>query len=121
MTEFLDGPAAGVNLTLRRAPLFLRVTKDADGNFDALDQLEDTPRLDEEITVYYKTVDHGMIHLNMRDRKGKHCGGWRAMAKYRLFAEQPVEEIVRSKVKWRNWCELHKDVLQEQEQNNDTD
>lgn len=37
MVRFLDGPAAGLVLWLRRAPLYLRVTLDARAHFDALD------------------------------------------------------------------------------------
>jgi len=43
MTRFLDGPAQGETLMLRRAPILLRVTRDPMGNFDGLDQLDDRP------------------------------------------------------------------------------
>ena len=45
MTRFLDGPAAGVLLALRRAPLYLRVVYHAkrEEPWDALDQLADVP------------------------------------------------------------------------------
>ena len=53
MTRFLDGPAAGNALMLRRAPLFLRVTIDAaGGKVDALDQLDDDPQDGETVHVY---------------------------------------------------------------------
>ena len=39
--RFLDGPAKGAILDLRRAPLFLRVVSDVDdGTIDALDRLD---------------------------------------------------------------------------------
>lgn len=53
MTRFEDGPAAGVNLSLRRAPMFLRVVQNNQtGEWDALDQLDDTPEKNETIFVY---------------------------------------------------------------------
>lgn len=51
MIEFLDGPAGNKTLELRRAPVYLRVVIDADGNIDALDQLDDRPKEDERITT----------------------------------------------------------------------
>jgi hypothetical protein len=43
MTTFENGPAHDAKLMLRRSPYFLRVTYDGT-KYDALDQLEDTPR-----------------------------------------------------------------------------
>lgn len=53
MSRFLDGPAAGQELTLARAPIFLRVVIDqTDGKVDALDRLDDTPSPSEHVHVY---------------------------------------------------------------------
>lgn len=43
MTTFIDGPAKGQTLMLRRNPVYLIVTEE-NGKFDALDQLEDAPK-----------------------------------------------------------------------------
>jgi hypothetical protein len=64
VTRFIDGPAAGTVLSLKRSPLFLRAVQDPlDGKWDALDQLDDAPRPGERIVVYRKTEDRGMVHL----------------------------------------------------------
>jgi len=55
MTRFLDGPAEGVTLMLRRAPIYLRVVHRGT-EWDALDALDDRPTPDETIYVY---VLHG--------------------------------------------------------------
>lgn len=105
MIRFTNGPAAGTTLMLRRAPQFLRVVRGPDGKIDALDQLDDRPALDETITVYRLLEGGGMIHLNMRDKKGKHCGGFYAMATYELVEPQPADADVRSTAAWRGWAE----------------
>ncbi len=106
MTTFQDGPAAASTLQLRRAPKFLRVVVDGD-EVDALDQLEDSPRATEKLFAYVIVENHGMIHINARDKRGRRCGGYYAMAKYALVEVQPADEIMRSKSKWRNWCEIN--------------
>lgn len=52
MTRFIDGPAEGVTLMLKRTPVYLRVVRNRQGKWDALDQLDDSPASDEEIFVY---------------------------------------------------------------------
>ncbi len=52
MIRLLDGPAAGSELSLRRAPLYLRVVIDAAGKVDALDMLDDKPQPGETVHVY---------------------------------------------------------------------
>src|SRR5262245_61519854 len=62
MVRFLDGPAAGVDLLLLRAPLFLRVTRRS-LEWDALDQFDDLPGADEEIIVYRRDGPPGWLHI----------------------------------------------------------
>ncbi len=79
MTSFLDGPAAGQRLMLKRAPRFIRVVTHG-GKFDALDQLGDVPLPSEAIHVYEITGKPGGVHLNTRGKPG---GGFFTIAKYR--------------------------------------
>ena len=99
MTKFQDGPAKGKTLMLKRAPLFLRVVEKG-GEFDALDQLKDTPAPDEKLTAYVLTKKTGLVHINM-GRKG---GGWYPMAEYKLASVQPYDATMRAADKWRAWC-----------------
>jgi hypothetical protein len=100
MTRFLDGPARGVALMLRRAPLFLRVTRDADGNWDALDQLRDMPDAGESIVVYRRRGKAGALHIDYTRK----ASAWFAVAEYELAAVQPADEAMRSTRSWRAWC-----------------
>ncbi len=103
MTTFRDGPAVDHTLRLRRAPIYLRVTLDRAGTIDALDQLDDRPRPDEALFAYIKTSDDGMVHINSRDSKGRHTGGFFAMATYALIEPQPDEATMRSQAMWVEW------------------
>lgn len=66
MTTFKDGPAEGRTLLLRRAPTLLRVVQE-DGEFDALDQLNDEPGPRESIYCYFLVENRGSVHLCGRD------------------------------------------------------
>jgi hypothetical protein len=103
MIIFLDGPAAGVNLDLRRSPIMLRVVQDARGNWDALDQLDDEPKPGESIHVYKLAKHRGTIHICARGR-GKNLSGWYQMADYGFFAEQPGDQHTRTAGAWAAWC-----------------
>jgi hypothetical protein len=104
MTEFVDGPAAGQVLMLRRAPLFLRVTVNRYGRekyWDALDQLDDTPVPGEDLIAYRKVEDRGTVHLCRSPRR---LSGWFAIAKYALIEPQPADRVMRITSAWRTWC-----------------
>lgn len=103
MITFLDGPAAGVSLMLRRAPKLLRATCARNGKWDALDQLVDEPTASEAIHVYALASDVRSFHLLIRG-KGKKAGGFYVTAEYRHVAEQPADEHVRTTEAWRAWC-----------------
>lgn len=117
MTKFVDGPAAGQSLMLRRAAMLLRVTRkrfaleahpqphQKSPQFDALDQPDDTPNPDEEIFVYVNThTRSGTCHMRFGGNQ-KNRSGFYAMAEYRLYEVQPADEIMRDNTKWRAWCE----------------
>ena len=67
MTRFLDGPAAGVVLSLQQAPLYLRVVRNAQGTWDALDKLEDSPAAGEECYAYRRTSIERYVHVDYVD------------------------------------------------------
>lgn len=101
MTRFVDGPATGVTLLLKRAPVYLRaVHTDADG-WDALDQLDDQAKSGEEIVVYKLEGEPTFMHIR-RDRRAGGGGFFRG-GEYRVVKPQPDDEDVRSNVKWRAW------------------
>lgn len=106
MTKFTNGPAAGKVLELLRMPmpLFLRVTKAQDGTIDALDQLDDTPRDDEELFLYRKARDDGTVHVDGRDKKGKRFGKWYNCCTYTLHETQPDQATMRDGALWPAWC-----------------
>ncbi|PQO39362.1 hypothetical protein C5Y96_05770 [Blastopirellula marina] len=102
MIEFIEGPAAGTHLCLRRTPLLLRVVIDrASGQVDALDQLEDVPRLGESIHVYRREGEplRGMIDSG----KGGYTGPFVA-ATYLYFPWQPADEVARDNQRWQKWA-----------------
>jgi len=105
MIRFLDGPAAGVTLMLKRAPLMLRVTRQVIARtWDALDQLEDEPDADEEIHLYRLDSPVGSCHINCGRGRGKRASGWYPIAEYRHWPEAIADEHLRTNEAWRRWC-----------------
>ena len=106
MTKFIDGPAHGVTLQLKRAPRFLRVVFSTNPKepWDALDQLEDTPTIHEMLYAYEVEGEVGRYHI-LRRPTGS---GWYMIANYRFIPEQPADEEMRETDAWRQWCEAHK-------------
>lgn len=104
MTRFLDGPAAGKILMLKTAPGFLRAVVSC-GKWDALDQPDDVPQLDETVCVYVLNAKPGHCHINARGKGGKRTGGFYAIAEYKLCPEQPDEQTGRDRAKFSAWCE----------------
>lgn len=107
MSNFLDGPAKGVELTLGRSPLFLRVVRSKEGIWDALDQLDDKPERDEDVFVYRCiTSTPTVAHIDGRDPKtGRRFGKWISIADYILNEEQPNDQTIRDNELWAIWCE----------------
>ena len=94
MTTFLDGPAQGEILHLKRAPRFLRVTQNGPV-FDALDQLEDEPEETELIYVYEITGPvTGIVTTTT---------GTFPIAQYRFITPPPGDGLVRRTHAWRGW------------------
>lgn len=105
MSTILDGPAAGAKLSLGRSPYFLRVVRKPGGEWDALDQLDDTPEPNEEIHVYRCVSEPITAHFDGRDPKtGKRYGRWMSIANYSLHTEQPDDETARYRPAWQEWC-----------------
>jgi hypothetical protein len=98
MTQFENGPAAGETLMLRRCPRFLRVVQHQ-GEWDALDQWEDTPEPDEEIYAYVRQGEAGSCFID-----GRGCSGMYAFGTYKFSLEQPTDEIMRDTMSWQKWC-----------------
>lgn len=103
MIKFLDGPHGGQSLILTRAPFFLRVVADQAGKIDALDQLEDTPKPEETITVYRIEGNAGIAHFD-RVVNGRRQGIWSAFADYRYHREQPPDQTLRETDLWQQWA-----------------
>lgn len=101
MTTFIDGPAKGQALALRRSPMFLRVVRKGEGpTWDALDQPEDTPYDDEYVFAYKLSKDLGVCHLN----RGGGRSGFYKIAEYSFIQPQPPFHILRNTELWRGWC-----------------
>ncbi len=97
-TTFIDGPAKGQRLLLRRAVTFIRVTEKG-GIWDALDQPEDSPIPDETLYAYRVAHFKGMCHMNF----GRGRGGFYAIIDYKFCDPQPGESIMRDATKWSEW------------------
>jgi hypothetical protein len=108
VTRFLDGPAAGVQLMLNRAPVFLRVcVKAGEGAnlIDALDMLEDTPAEGETLYAYRRVGSVTTVHLDYTDKKTKkRMGKWFKAAEYRLVPTQPSAATMADSDLWKQWC-----------------
>ncbi len=115
MIHFVDGPAEGIELDLRRAPLFLRVVREsvcnnkcADGDctpWDALDQLEDVPRPTEQLFCYRLTAApmRGMIDYRSGPKGGARRGHPFIHASYAIVGDAPPEGVMRENHRWRLW------------------
>ena len=106
MIKFEGGPATGVVLRLRRAPIFLRVVIAKDASVDALDQIDEEASEGETIFVYRRQGEPRQAHLCFRGKKDRHKSGWYLMATY-VFEEanQPDDEaILQDREKWQAYA-----------------
>lgn len=116
MSRFIDGPAGGVELSLRRAPIMLRVVHMAPRSapWDALDQPGDSPAQGELVYVYRMLpADRSSVmryHLSCRG-KGKSASGWYESASYEFLPDQPGDQHTRDNKAWAAWCDANKDHL----------
>lgn len=104
----LDGPAAGVGFSLRRAPTYLRLVRDREsGKWDALDQPEDEPRDTEDVFAY--RIEPGTWSFVFVRPGGRYEYG-----RYRHLPEAPAE-VLRSRPLWLTWATLwHADTVLDQ-------
>lgn len=104
MTRFLDGPAEGLQLSLTRTPLFLRVCHDADA-WDALDMLDDEPGDDETLYAYRRVGKPTSMHIDYTDKvTRRRAAKWLLAAEYRVVPDQPSAMTMRDSDLWRQWC-----------------
>lgn len=105
MTTFVDGPAKGRTLMLKRSPKYLRVTEAAGKQeFDALDQVNDKPEITEHLYAYVVSKTLGTAHLKMGG-KSKSASGFYPIVEYSFLPVQPTDAIMRSNERWQEWCE----------------
>lgn len=103
MSRFIDGPAEGIDLQLRRAPLLLRAVKSPLGKWDALDQLDDVPRADERIYVYQADPET-LVRWHQRcSGKNRAASGFYEACEYRFLHDQPADDVLRDPAKWAAW------------------
>ena len=108
MVRFHGGPADKVILQLRRAPFILRVVTGAQGEWDALDQLDDEPKPDEQIVVYRLLGHPQWVHI--RASKPGMSGRF-AIADYECLRDQPADHQMRSNAAWQEWCIANRQKL----------
>lgn len=96
MTTFENGPAVGQTLKLARAPKFLRVCRAPDLTFDALDQVEDTPKPEEALIPYELVGEPTRAFIRP--------GGLVIFCRYRWIPDGPDDAVMRDAEKWRQWC-----------------
>lgn len=102
MITLTDGPAEG-SYAVKRAPLYLRAVVAPDGMTDVLDQLTDTPRLREQVSVYRRTTEAGTVHVRLSG-SARRASGFYAWASYEHMPEVGGEAL-RDNETWRAWCE----------------
>lgn len=87
---------------LKRSAYFLRVVE-CKGVFDALDQLNDSPRPEERLYAYRIVGKPGMAFVD-----GPKVRGCYPIAIYEFIPEQPTDDQMRSSDAWHNWCCEHR-------------
>lgn len=110
MIRFLDGPAAGQVLQVRRAPIYLRVAIEA-GEVDALDQAEDTPKPTEMLYAYRLKGKAGWVHMLVRG-ENRDRGGYWATGEYEFIDPQPGDATMRNKADWQAWATAQHDAAE---------
>lgn len=105
MTTFIDGPAKGQVLQLKRAPIFLRVVQNG-CSFDGLDQIGDEPE-ETEIIYVYQIMERPAGHVST-------AKGTYPIARYRLFDPQPLDSQIRQDHAWKGWTQRTWDTLKRQ-------
>lgn len=104
MVEFIDGPAKGAQLNLRRIPKFIRVVIDATGNVDALDLKTDRAQANEKVYVY-RAVDNTSVSGFVCGIKRAHGCIFFNSCKYAMYKDQPENSIMHHRALWEQWVE----------------
>lgn len=102
MSRFLDGPAEGVEIVARRAPMYLRVVQDqVTLKWDVLDQPDDTPSPSELVFVYRRVEStFGAVQAC-----GRGNGGGCREYQHADYRHVEVEgEQFRDTGAWRHWA-----------------
>lgn len=105
--HFIDGAAQGVALTLNRTPMMLRVVVNSKGGWDALDELNDTPLLDETIHVYYTIHTPSRVHVKAQTKK---LSGWSLWLHYQEY-RNPGDQHLRTTEAWNAWVDTKLEFL----------
>lgn len=110
-TTFIDGPAKGQKLSLRRNPLLLRVVHDPKKGdvaeaWDALDQPDDKLGRGEAVYLYRLTGPPGYVHV--RAARGSGLGGSWCTGVYSIMLVQPDREILRDNDAYGRWCDKNR-------------
>ncbi len=100
MLKFNDGPASGKTIFAKRAPLYLRVAIDADGEIDVLDQLGDVAKEGEVLFAYKEVGTRHVVECIFKDRVDE-------SGIYSLVDIQPSDTIMRSQARWETWVVHH--------------
>ena len=101
MLKFLDGPAQGILLQARTAPLLLRVVNrnDPPYEWDCLDYPKDTAEEGETIHVYVRTGTFSSVHVKLNNKSV-----WLARADYRHYSiPDTIREMLRDNDQWRDF------------------
>jgi hypothetical protein len=106
MTKFIDGPAIGKTLMLKRTPILLRVTELL-GVFDALNELDDVARPEERLHCYVMSKYLGACHINRSGGRG----GFYPIAEYKLREQPPTEVEMRDNAAWAKWCDSQPEAI----------
>ncbi len=105
MTSFTDGPARGQTLAIARTPVFLRLVQNAGGEWDALDQPDDQPTLDESLHAYQIDGEPMRGFWDGKGKDGRRTGGPFVLVSYRHVTDQPDQATMRDPTRWQAWCE----------------
>jgi hypothetical protein len=108
VTTFRDGPAVRACLQLTRAPQYLRVILKGRNDWDALDQLDDTPPPGCRIWAYYLVSDSGTVQTRT---------GMFRRAEYAVIDEQPPDCVLRENRQWRAYASALAELANAEERN----
>ncbi len=110
MTTFVDGPARGQTLMLRRGVIFLRVVYDTQTKlWDALNEPDDKATATEIVYAYVLRGESIMVHVNIAGNKG----GMFQMAEYKFIEPQPKDSQIRVNKCWEIWVDSNKHLAPE--------